>query len=68
MKALLENNIMGRSDLATAANVSYPKLYKHLIWLESNAYIEFIIEDGQIAAKLTEAGRDVALKLATLPF
>lgn len=68
MKALLENNMMIRSDLATAANVSYPKLYKHLIWLESNSYIEFVIKDGQIAVKLTESGREVALKLATLPF
>jgi len=68
MKVLLENGSIGRSTLTTASNTNYPKLAKHLVWLEQNSYVEFSVEDRKFIVRLTESGRDFALRLASMPF
>ncbi|MBI5698208.1 MAG: hypothetical protein HZC29_06985 [Thaumarchaeota archaeon] len=68
LKILLEKGPIGRSDLSTISNTNYSVLAKHLIWLEAKSHVEFLIEDGKFMVKLTESGRESALKLASLPY
>lgn len=68
LRTLLESGSLGRTALAAAANTSYPKLAKHLVWLESMSYVEFSIENGKLTVRLTQNGREFALKVANIQF
>lgn len=68
LKALLEHSPIGRTKLATTVNTNYPVVASHLMWLESRSYVEFLIENGKLLVKLTESGREFALKIATFPY
>lgn len=68
VRALLENGPVGRSTLAVKSNINYPKLAKHLIWLQANSYVEFSVENRKFVVRLTEAGRMFAMKLASMPY
>lgn len=60
LRILIENNAIGRTRLAQAANVHYTVLLKHLKWLEQKQYIEYFLENGKAAIRLTQNGRDFA--------
>lgn len=68
MRVLLENGSIGRSTIALKSNINYPKLAKHLMWLQTNSYVEFSVENRKFVVGLTEAGRIFAMKLASLPY
>ena len=54
---------MGRTDLATAANVNYKRLAKCLELLQEAGLAESAIKDGPIVINLTLAGRNFASTL-----
>ena len=68
MRVLLENNSINRTALAIAANLNYSVLSKYVIWLETKSFVEFTISYGKLAVKLTENGREFAVRLASLPY
>ncbi|TVL98828.1 MAG: hypothetical protein CV087_20360 [Candidatus Brocadia sp. WS118] len=68
LKALLEHSPIGRTMLATIVNTNYPIIASHLVWLEARSYVEFLIENGKLLVKLTENGREFALKIASIPY
>ncbi|MEW6044030.1 MAG: winged helix-turn-helix domain-containing protein [Thermoproteota archaeon] len=67
MRIILENESMNRTTLAQATNLNYARLCKYVVWLEKKSFIEFSISNGKLIIKLTECGREFALKLARLP-
>ncbi len=68
LKALLERGPIGRTSLATAVNTNYPIVARHLVWLEMKSYVEFLIENSKLIVRLTESGREFALKFASVPY
>lgn len=67
MRIILENDSMTRTTLSQVANLNYSRLCKYVVWMEKKSFIEFVISDGKLTIKLTENGREFALKLAHLP-
>ncbi len=68
LKALLENGPLARTALALAANTNYVTVAQHIVWLETKSHIEFSIEGGKLAVKLTQSGREFALRIASTPY
>lgn len=68
LNALLEHSPIGRTMLATIVNTNYPIVARHLVWLEARSYVEFLIENGKFLVKLTENGREFALKIVSIPY
>lgn len=68
MRVMLENNSLNRTSLAQLANLNYATLCKYVIWMEQKSFVEFVILDKKLTIKLTEAGRDLALKMASMPY
>jgi len=68
MKALLEGNSPNRTSLAQASNLNYATLCKYVMWLNQKSMVEFVMLEGRLSIKLTESGRDLALKLASIEY
>lgn len=68
MQVMLENSPMNRTALAQASNLNYATLCRYVTWMSQKSLIEFAIVDEKFAVKLTEAGRDLALKMASIPY
>ncbi|MEM2160420.1 MAG: winged helix-turn-helix domain-containing protein [Candidatus Nitrosotenuis sp.] len=68
MQVLLENNSLNRTALAQAANLNYATLCRYVMWLNQKSLVAFAIVDDKFTVTLTEAGRDLALKLASMPY
>lgn len=66
MKMILENNSITRTNLAQTTNLNYARLCKYVVWLDQKSFTEFVIEDGKLTIRLTESGREFALRLANL--
>lgn len=63
MKVLIENSIIGRTELALQAKVQYARLIAHLRWLKQRKIVETVIIDDVVNYALTEKGRDFAAML-----
>lgn len=66
MRILSENNGIGRTALAQAANIQYSRLVSQLARLESRQFVTLEIRNGKVAVVSTEKGRDYARKLSEL--
>ena len=68
MKALLEGNHINRTSLAQASNLNYATLCKYVMWLNQKSKVEFVMLEGKLTIKLTESGRELALKLTSIEY
>lgn len=66
MMEYLMQNSAGRTKLSQAANVHYHRLSRYLSWLEGRHYVELGLEDDKVIVRLTQEGREFALRVLTL--
>jgi predicted transcriptional regulator len=66
MRILSENNGIGRTALAQAANIQYSRLVSQLARLESRQFVKLEIRNGKVVVVSTEKGRDYTKKLSEL--
>lgn len=60
MKVLVENNFIGRTELALQAKVQYTRLTAHLNWMKQRNIVETMVIDDVVDYALTEKGKDFA--------
>lgn len=66
MQVMLENNSLNRTTLAQATNLNYATLCRYVVWTNQKSLTEFVVVDDKLMVKLTETGREYALKLASV--
>lgn len=66
VKVMVEENPIGRTSLAQAANVHYSRLVEQLAWLEHKHYVGIVFRNGKVTYSLTHEGREFAMKLMSL--
>jgi len=63
MEFLLETDGIGRTALAQKTKINYSRLFEHIRWLEDKEMIELIIKSGKVHVRLTESGREFAIRI-----
>ena len=66
MKAMIENNTRGKTQLSLDTNLNYKRLANHIIWLEKKRLVESAIENNKINVTLTTKGREFASTISKI--
>lgn len=66
VRVLIEDSMVGKTELLQKANLNHIRLTMHLKWLEQKNLIEYVVVVSRIYVKLTEHGREFAVMFALL--
>jgi predicted transcriptional regulator len=58
LKAILEKNHMGKTNLSVESNVNYVKLLKYLEWMDEKQLIKFMDHNDKSCVTLSQKGRE----------
>lgn len=66
MRALRENNSLGKTQLAKKTNIHYSRMMKELNRLELDKFTRLEIKEGKVQVTLTKKGNALARRLLSL--